>query len=103
MKTFTVREAEGQLAKLISAANEGEIIVLTDGDKGATLYSPRALNLEEDGPELEAELLKAVNGPHAPLQEGELREIADKVYRHTETELIVERLMGRTTEFFTAA
>ena len=43
MKTFTVREAEGQLARLISAANEGEIIVLKDGDKEATLY-PRALS-----------------------------------------------------------
>jgi hypothetical protein len=79
MKTFTVREAEGQLARLISAANEGEIIVLKDGDKEATLYSPRALDLEEDSRELEAELLKAVNGPHSPLREGELREIADKV------------------------
>ena len=85
MKTFTVREAEGQLAKLISAANEGEIIVLTGGDKEATLYSPRALDLEEDSPELEAELLKAVNGPHPPLREGELREIADKVAREHRT------------------
>ena len=81
MKTFTVREAEGQLSRLISAANEGEIIVLIDGDKEATLYSARALDLEKDGPELEAELLKTVNGPHSPLREGELREIADKVVR----------------------
>ena len=81
MKTFTVRKAEDQLARLISAVNEGEIIVLKDGDKQATLYSARAPDLEEDSPELEAELLKAVNGPHSPLREGELREIADKV-RH---------------------
>ena len=81
MKTFTVREAEGQLAQLISAANEGEIIVLKDGDKEATLYCPRALDLEEDSPELEAELLKAVNGPHSPLREDELREIADRALR----------------------
>ena len=79
MKTFTIREAEGQLARLISAANEGEIIVLKDGDKEATLCSVRSLDLEEDSPELEAELSKAVNGPHFPLREGELREIADKV------------------------
>ena len=85
MKTFTVREAEGQLARLISAANKGEIIVLKDGDKEARLYSPRALDLEQDSPELEAELLKAVNGPHAPLREGELREIADNVVREHRT------------------
>jgi hypothetical protein len=30
---------------------------------------------------LEAELLKAVNGPHSPLREGELREIADRAIR----------------------
>ena len=85
MKTFTVREAEGQLARLISAANEGEIIVLKDGEKEATLYSPRALDRAEDNPELQAELLKAVDGPHAPLREGELREIADKVVREHKT------------------
>ena len=85
MKAFTVREAEGQLAKLISAAKEGEIIVLKDGDKEATLYSARALDLEEDSPELEAELLKAVNDPHSPLREGELREMADKAVREHKT------------------
>jgi hypothetical protein len=37
-----------------------------------------AVDLKEDGPELEAELLRAVNGPHAPLAEGELRETANK-------------------------
>ena len=85
MKTFTVREAEGQLARLISAANEGEIIVLKDGEKESTLYSSRALDRAEDNPELQAELLKAVDGPHAPLREGELREIADKVVREHKT------------------
>jgi hypothetical protein len=30
------------------------------------------LDLEEDSLELEAELLKAVNGPHSPLVKGEL-------------------------------
>jgi hypothetical protein len=36
------------------------------------------LNLDEDSPELEAELLKAVQGPHAPFSELELRAIADR-------------------------
>ncbi|MEW6301878.1 MAG: hypothetical protein AB1705_00295 [Verrucomicrobiota bacterium] len=36
------------------------------------------LDPEVDSPELEAELLKAVNGPHVPFSEGELRKIADR-------------------------
>lgn len=54
------------------------MIVLTDGDKRVTLEPGVSLDLDEDSPELEAELLKAVNGPHSPLREGELREIADR-------------------------
>ena len=37
-----------------------------------------ALDLEEDSPELEAELLKAVQGPHAPLVKAELEALAKK-------------------------
>jgi hypothetical protein len=36
------------------------------------------LDLEEDGPELEAELLKAVLGPHSPLAKAELEAVAKK-------------------------
>ena len=42
-----------------------------------TLEAGVPLDLEEDSPELEAELLKAANGPFTPLLEGELREIAN--------------------------
>lgn len=80
MKAISIREAQGQLGQLIAAACRGETIVLTDGDKQVTL-EPRVLDLEEDSPELEAELLKAANGPHAPMREGELREIADRAMR----------------------
>lgn len=80
MKAVAIREAEGQLGRLVAEACQGETIVLTDGDKRVTL-APRVLDLEEDSPELEAELLKAVNGPHAPMREGELREIADRALR----------------------
>jgi hypothetical protein len=52
--------------------------VLTDGDKQVTLSPGSFLDLEVDSPELEAELLKAADGPFEPLREGELREIADK-------------------------
>jgi len=78
MKAIPVQEAQGQLGQLIAEACRGEVIVLTDGDKRVTLEPRVALDLEEDSPELEAELLKAAKGPFTPLREGELREIADR-------------------------
>lgn len=80
MKSVSIREAEGQLGQLVAEACRGETIVLTDGDKQVTL-APRVLDLEEDSPELEAELLKAANGPFKPYHESELREIADRALR----------------------
>jgi hypothetical protein len=80
VKAISIREAQGQLGELIAQACRGETIVLTDGDNRVTL-APRVLDLEEDGPELEAELLKAANGPFSPYHESELREIADRVLR----------------------
>jgi hypothetical protein len=77
MKAISIREAEGQLGRLVAEACRGETIVLTDGDKQVTL-EPRVLDLEEDSPELEAELLKAAKGPFRPYRESELREIADR-------------------------
>ena len=85
MKALTIREAQGQLGELIAQAYRGELIVLTDGDKQVAL-EPRALpGLEDDSPELEAELLKAVDGPHAPLSEGELRKTANRALREHRT------------------
>ena len=81
MKAVTLREAEGQLGELIAQACRGEFIVLTDGDKQVALEPRALLDLEEDSPELEAKLLRAVNGPHAPFSEGELRESANKALR----------------------
>ena len=78
MKTLTVEQAQKQLGQLITEAHAGNIIVLTDGDKKVTLQPGVVLDPEEDSPELEAELLKAVNSPHTPLRDGELREIADQ-------------------------
>ena len=81
MKAISIREAEGQLGQLVAEACRGETIVLTDGDNEVTLSPRPFLDLEEDSPELEAELLKAANGPFRPFHEGELREIADKALR----------------------
>jgi hypothetical protein len=77
MKAVSVREAQGQLGKLIAEACRGEFIVLTDGDRQVALEPRVVLDLDADSPELEAELLRAVNGPHAPLAEGELQETAN--------------------------
>jgi len=80
VKAISIREAQGQLGELIAQACRGETIVLTDGNNEVTL-APHVLDLEEDSPELEAELLKAANGPFSPYREGELRTIADRVLR----------------------
>ena len=76
-----MNEAQGQLGRLIAEAARGDVIVVTDGDR-EVLLTPRGtfseLNLDEDSPELESELLKAVRGNHAPLGKTELRDIADR-------------------------
>ena len=61
MKTIPVQEAQGKLGQLIAEACRGEVIVLTDGDKRVTLEPGVPLDLEEDSPELEAELLNICN------------------------------------------
>ena len=79
MKAVTIRETQGQLGELIAQACRGELVLLTDGDQQVAPESRAVLDLEEDSPELEAELLRTVNGPHAPFSEGELRESANKI------------------------
>jgi hypothetical protein len=80
MKAISSREAEGQLGQLVAEACRGETIVLTDGDNRVTL-APRVLDLEEDSPELEAELLKAACGPFTPYSAEEMRAACEKVIR----------------------
>jgi len=41
MKAISIRDAEGQLGRLVAEACRGETIVLTDGENEVTL-SPRA-------------------------------------------------------------
>ena len=81
MKTIPVQEAQGQLGQLITEAWRGELIVLTDGDRQVTLEPGAPLDLEEDSPELEAELLKAAKGPFTPWREEQVREIAERALR----------------------
>ncbi len=84
MKTLTVSEAEGRLGQLLVAAARGDVIVLTDGDIQVTLTpcdATKPLDPEEDSPELEAELLKAIDGPYRPYSEDEFRAIGERIVR----------------------
>lgn len=81
MKALSIHEAEGQLGQLVAEACRGETIVLSDGENEVTLSPRRALDLEEDSPELEAELLKAANGPFTPYSSEEMRAACEKVIR----------------------
>ena len=81
MKTLTVNEAEKQLGQLIAEAHRGDVIVLTDGEKEVTLEPRGTLDLEQDSPELEAELLKAANGPFTPYSRKDLEAVAERVLR----------------------
>ena len=80
MKAISVREAEGQLGRLVAEACRGETTVLTDGDNHVTL-EPRVPNPEEDSPELEAELLKALKGPFTPYSTEEMRVSCERIIR----------------------
>jgi hypothetical protein len=84
MKTLTVQLAKEQFSRILTEAHRGDVIVLTDGERRMELEATPphggalSLDLDEDSPELEAELLKAVKGPHAPFSEAELRGIANR-------------------------
>ena len=78
---MTVREAQGQLAELISEAHRGAVIALTDGDKQVWLDTQRPLDLETDNPELETELLKAIDGPFTPYSSEEMRSIGERIVK----------------------
>ena len=81
MKTLTVGEAQGQLAQLIAEAHEGKVVILTDGEKQVWLDTSGPLDLDEDGPELEAELLKAADGPFTPYASEEMHAIVERIIR----------------------
>ena len=81
MKAIPIQEAQGQLGQLIAEACRGEVIVLTDGEKKVTLEPGVPLDLEEDSPELEAELLKATTGPFTPHSSEEMRAACEQVIR----------------------
>ena len=81
MKTLTVGEAQGQLADLIAEAHQGELIILTDGGRQVWLDTRKPLDLETDNPELEAELLKAVDGPFSRYSPEEMHSIGERIIK----------------------
>jgi hypothetical protein len=81
VKTLTVGEAQGQLAELIAEAHQGAVIVLTDGDKKVWLETHKPLSFENDTPELEAELLKGIEGPFTPYSPQEMRSIGERIIK----------------------
>ena len=82
MKTLTVRVPKEQLTELIAEAQPGDLVVLTDGERNMTLITNLAesgaldLDLNEDSPELAAELLKAAQGPFTPYSRQDLEDVA---------------------------
>jgi hypothetical protein len=87
MKTVTIRPDQAQLMELIDQVYRDSPIVLSYGDKRVSVqrYDPVPLDdgidLEDDSPELEAELLKASNGPFQPYTPADLLAIVERVQR----------------------
>jgi hypothetical protein len=81
MKTMTVRDAKQQLGKLVEKVQHAPPVILVQGDKLAKLERYDLLDPECDSPQLQAMLLEAVRGPHAPYSRKELEAILEKVIR----------------------
>ena len=79
MKAVPVREAQQRLRELIAQAHQGELIVLTDGEKQVALEPHIPLDIEKDTPELEAELLKAIDGPFTLYSSDEMKDVGKRV------------------------
>ena len=79
MKTMTVRDAQPQLGKLVEKVQHGAPVILVQGDKLAKLERYELLDPECDSPQLEATLLEAVRGPHAPYSRKEMDAVLAKI------------------------
>ncbi len=81
MRTLTVSQAKPRLAKLVDEVHAGAPVVLIHKNKLVKLERYEPLDLQDDSPELEAILLKAVTGPHSPYSKKDLESVAAKVRR----------------------
>ncbi len=75
MKTLTVHQAQPDLAKLVEEVHAGNPVILVHNEKLVKIERYVPFDPEEDSPELEALLLEAVRGPHAPYSAIEMKEI----------------------------
>jgi hypothetical protein len=81
MKTMTASEAGRQLGKLVEKVQRGAPVILVQGDKLAKLERYEPLDPEFDGQQLEAMLLEAVQGPHAPYSRKEMESVLGRVIK----------------------
>jgi antitoxin (DNA-binding transcriptional repressor) of toxin-antitoxin stability system len=79
MKTLTVAEAQSKLSEIIYEVNQGEVIVLKDGDRQVTLSPGAVLDLDEENPELEMELLKGLDGESTAFSPAELHRRTEQI------------------------
>jgi hypothetical protein len=77
---ISILEAQGRLVEPIGRACSGETAVLTVGHNEVML-SQHVLNLEENGPELEAESLKSSNGNFTPHSSEKMRAARERIIR----------------------
>jgi hypothetical protein len=76
MKSVTVQIEKDEFDRVLKQASPGDAVILTDGDR--QIRFP-AFDVNEDSPELEAELLKAVDGPFSDYSRAELEAITARV------------------------
>ena len=81
VKVLSVNEAQGQLSELIAQAHRGVTVILKDGDKKVWLETREPLSLDTDNPELESELLKAIDGPFTAYSGEEMRHIGEGIIK----------------------
>ena len=79
LKEISVEEAKTRLGELVAEACRGEVVVLRDGRNQVTL-TPH-LPLDNDSPELEAELLRAIDGPFEPYSSAEMIQIGNRIIK----------------------
>ena len=81
MKTLTAEQAQTQLGQLIVEAHRGGVIVLTNGAMEVVLQPRVVLDPEADTPQLEAELLKAAEGPFTAYSSAQMRAQCEQIVR----------------------
>jgi hypothetical protein len=81
VKTLTVTQAKTRLGKLVDEVHGGAPVLLVHKNKLVKIERYEVLDPEYDSPELEAALLEAVEGPHAPYSLAEMQGILTRVCR----------------------